>query len=247
MEKLIIGNWKMALGYQQSIELAKQLISQQPAQSLPAEVVVCPSPIALAAVAVILKETAIVLGGQDAIAAEAGAFTGATSLESLAELGCRYVLLGHSERRQFFGETDQSVNAKLRAVLERTTLKPVICVGEGLATRQAGQAEDKIRQQLSAVLADLIIANDRELIIAYEPIWAIGTGQTGTPEQAQAMHLIIRQELQNLNYSAGRIIYGGSVKPDNAASLLAMPDINGLLVGTASLSADSFWKIVFAQ
>ena len=173
--------------------------------------------------------------------------TGETSLESLVELDCRFILLGHSERRQFFNETDAIINAKLRAVIERTTIKPVVCLGEDLATRQFGQAEEKVSRQLQAVLAGIILPADRELIIAYEPIWAIGTGQTSTPEQAQAMHQFIRQELEQLGYPNNRLLYGGSVKPDNAASLLAMPDIDGLLVGGASLTADSFWPIVFAQ
>jgi triosephosphate isomerase len=126
-------------------------------------------------------------------------------------------------------------------------MKPVVCLGEDLATRQAGQAEEKVSRQLQAALAGIILPADRELIIAYEPIWAIGTGQTSTPEQAQAMQQFIRQELARLGYSNSRLLYGGSVKSDNAASLLAMPDIDGLLVGGASLVADSFWSIVFAQ
>ena len=247
MKKLIIGNWKMALGYRQSLELAESLVLSQPHRPLSADVVVCPSPVAISSVANILEGTPIFWGAQDAAEQTPGALTGETSLESLAELDCRFVLLGHSERRQFFNETDTIVNAKLRAVIERTTMKPVVCLGEDLATRQAGQAEEKVSRQLQAALAGIILPADRELIIAYEPIWAIGTGQTSTPEQAQAMQQFIRQELARLGYSNSRLLYGGSVKPDNAASLLAMPDIDGLLVGGASLAADSFWPIVFAQ
>lgn len=246
MKKLIIGNWKMALGYRQSLELAENLVLNQPHRPLSADVVVCPSLVAISSVANILEGTPLFWGAQDVNESVPGALTGATSLESLAELDCRFVLLGHSERRQFFNETDQLVNIKLRAILERTTLKPVICLGEDLATRQAGQAEEKISQQLRAALTGIARPIDRELIIAYEPIWAIGTGQSSTPEQAQAMHQFIRQELQNLGYMDSRLLYGGSVKPDNAANLLAMTDIDGLLVGGASLSADSFWSIVYA-
>lgn len=246
MKKLIIGNWKMALGYRQSLELAENLVLNQPHRPLSADVVVCPSLVAISSVANILEGTPLFWGAQDVNESVPGALTGATSLESLAELDCRFVLLGHSERRQFFNETDQLVNIKLRAILERTTLKPVICLGEDLATRQAGQAEEKISQQLRAALTGIAKPIDRELIIAYEPIWAIGTGQSSTPEQAQAMHQFIRQELQNLGYMDSRLLYGGSVKPDNAANLLAMTDIDGLLVGGASLSADSFWSIVYA-
>lgn len=246
MKKLIIGNWKMALGYQQSLELAENLLLNQPSRPLSVEIAVCPSSIALSSVANILEGTPIFWGAQDAAESTPGALTGATSLESLMELDCRFILLGHSERRQFFAETDQLVNAKLRAVLERTALKPVVCIGEDLATRQAGQAEEKISQQLQAALTDIIIPADRELIIAYEPIWAIGTGQSSTPEQAQLMHQFIRQALKNLGYTNCRLLYGGSVKPDNAASLLAMSDIDGLLVGGASLSAEDFWSIVYA-
>jgi triosephosphate isomerase len=126
-------------------------------------------------------------------------------------------------------------------------MKPVVCLGEDLATRQAGQAEKKVSHQLQSALAGITLPADRQLIIAYEPIWAIGTGQSSTPEQAQAMHQFIRQELTQLGYVDSLLLYGGSVKPDNAASLLAMPDIDGLLVGGASLSATSFWEIVFAQ
>lgn len=246
MKKLIIGNWKMALGYRQSLELAENLVLNQPHRPLSADVVVCPSLVAISSVANILEGTPLFWGAQDVNESVPGALTGATSLESLAELDCRFVLLGHSERRQFFNETDQLVNIKLRAILERTTLKPVICLGEDLATRQAGQAEEKISQQLRAALTGIARPIDRELIIAYEPIWAIGTGQSSTPEQAQAMHQFIRQELQNLGYMDSRLLYGGSVKPDNAANLLAMTDIDGLLVGGASLSAESFWSIVYA-
>jgi triosephosphate isomerase len=247
MKRLIIGNWKMALGYRQSLELAESLVLNQPHRPLLADVVVCPSSVAISSVANILEGTPIFWGAQDAAEPVPGALTGATSLESLAELDCRFILLGHSERRQFFAETDQMINVKLRAVLERTSLKPVVCVGEDLATRQAGQAEKKVSHQLQAALAGIALPADRQLIIAYEPIWAIGTGQSSTPEQAQAMHQFIRQELAQLGYVDSLLLYGGSVKPDNAASLLNMPDIDGLLVGGASLLATSFWEIVFAQ
>lgn len=246
MDKLIIGNWKMSLGYQASLELAQALKLQQPDSVANIEVVVCPSTVALAVVADILRGTALSWGAQEASSSIPGAFTGATSLESLAELDCSFVLLGHSERRQYFGETDQMVNAKLRAVLERTKLTPVVCLGEDLVIRQRGQAEESVRGQLQAALAGVIIPDGREVVIAYEPVWAIGTGQTSTPEQAQAMHQLIRQELDRFGCLGGRILYGGSVKPENAASLLAMPDINGLLVGGASLSAVSFWQIAIA-
>lgn len=247
MKKLIIGNWKMALGYQQSVALAEDLRQQQPSPVPPVEIVVCPSPVALSAVATILQDTAIICGAQNVAEQAPGVFTGETSLESLVELGCRFVLLGHSERRQFFHETDATVNAKLQAVIQRTTINPVVCLGEDLATRQANQAENKVRQQLHATLNGINLPADRQLIIAYEPIWAIGTGQTSTPQQAQAMHQLIRQELVQLGYTNNRLLYGGSVKPDNATSLLTMPDIDGLLVGGASLTATSFWSIILAQ
>ncbi|MBP8599850.1 triose-phosphate isomerase [Patescibacteria group bacterium] len=246
MHKLIIGNWKMALGYKESVTLAENLVLSQPYRPLLAEVGVCPSFVALSSVANILEGTAIFWGAQDATQFVPGPVTGGTSLESLVELDCRYVILGHSERRQLFGETDELVRLKLQAVLERTNLIPIVCVGETLAEREAGQAEEKVGGQLRAIFNSVVVPAGREVVLAYEPIWAIGTGKTSTPTQAEAMHHFIRQFLKELGIEGNRILYGGSVKPENAGQLLSQPNIDGLLVGGASLSADSFWSIVFA-
>jgi len=246
MHKLIIGNWKMALGYKESVTLAENLVLSQPYRPLLAEVGVCPSFVALSSVANILEGTAIFWGSQDATQFVPGPVTGGTSLESLVELDCRYVILGHSERRQLFGETDELVRLKLQAVLERTNLISIVCVGETLAEREAGQAEEKVGGQLRAIFNSVVVPAGREVVLAYEPIWAIGTGKTSTPTQAEAMHHFIRQFLKELGIEGNRILYGGSVKPENAGQLLSQPNIDGLLVGGASLSADSFWSIVFA-
>jgi len=246
MHKLIIGNWKMALGYKESVTLAENLVLSQPYRPLLAEVGVCPSFVALSSVANVLEGTAIFWGAQDATQFVPGPVTGGTSLESLVELDCRYVILGHSERRQLFGETDELVRLKLQAVLERTNLIPIVCVGETLAEREAGQAEEKVGGQLRAIFNSVVVPAGREVVLAYEPIWAIGTGKTSTPTQAEAMHHFIRQFLKELGIEGNRILYGGSVKPENAGQLLSQPNIDGLLVGGASLSADSFWSIVFA-
>ncbi len=244
MEKLIVGNWKMSLGYQASLALAQELKSL----AVPAnrQAVVCPSPVAVAQVAEILATSAVAVGSQNVAAALPGALTGETSLESLVEAGCRYIILGHSERRQYLAETDQIVHDKVQAVLERSQIIPIICVGEDLATRQAGQAEVWVEKQLRAALANLNQLALQRLVIAYEPIWAIGTGETSTPEQAEAMHQFIRQVVAGLGIASCQILYGGSAKPDNAVNLLAMPNIDGLLVGGASLTASSFAQIVNA-
>ncbi|HRT10915.1 MAG TPA: triose-phosphate isomerase, partial [Patescibacteria group bacterium] len=174
MHKLIIGNWKMALGYKESVTLAENLVLSQPYRPLLAEVGVCPSFVALSSVANILEGTAIFWGSQDATQFVPGPVTGGTSLESLVELDCRYVILGHSERRQLFGETDELVRLKLQAVLERTNLIPIVCVGETLAEREAGQAEEKVGGQLRAIFNSVVVPAGREVVLAYEPIWAIG-------------------------------------------------------------------------
>lgn len=242
MGKLIVGNWKMSLGYQASLLLAqdlKNLVIKSGHQ-----VVVCPSSVAVARVGEILRDSQVALGAQNVAAALPGAFTGETSVESLVEINCQYIILGHSERRQFLAETNQLVHDKLQAILERSQIMPIICVGEDLATRQAGQAEAWVKKQVEEALAGFDQTAGQRLVIAYEPIWAIGTGETSTPEQAEAMHQFIRQTVKALGIADCRILYGGSAKPENAASLLKMANIDGLLVGGASLTAESFAQIV---
>lgn len=190
------------------------------------------------------------ISAQDLYWEAEGAYTGEISATMLREAGCRYSLIGHSERRQFFGETDQTVNRKLKAALA-AGLTPIVCVGESLAEREAGKTEAVLRRQLTEGLAGLTEAAFSPIIIAYEPVWAIGTGRTATPEIAQQAHGFIRTQLAGLVSSVaaerGRILYGGSVKPDNISGLMAQPDLDGALVGGASLDPRSFAAIVRYQ
>jgi triosephosphate isomerase len=187
------------------------------------------------------------ISAQDLYWEKEGAYTGEVSAEMLREVGCRYTLIGHSERRQFFGETDESVNRKLQAALA-AGLAPIVCVGESLAERESGQTEAVLKRQLVGGLAGLTESDFSPIIVAYEPVWAIGTGRTATPEIAQQAHAFIRAQLAGQISRAAaercRILYGGSVKPDNIAGLMAQPDLDGALVGGASLDPASFAAIV---
>ena len=212
------------------------------------EVVIAPVFTALKTVSDRLEGSNIKIAGQDcAIQNDFGAHTGEVAPLMLKDAGCSHVIVGHSERRQFYGETDESVNRKTMAALA-AGLTAIVCIGEHLAERESGIAEDVVRKQLQGGLSGLT-ANDLErIIIAYEPVWAIGTGKTATPEQAQEMHGFIRKCIGNThgeNAAGGmRILYGGSVKPDNISTLMSQPDVDGALVGGASLEAESFAKIV---
>ena len=212
------------------------------------EVVIAPVFTALKTVSDRLEGSNIKLAAQDcAVQNDFGAHTGEVAPVMLKDAGCSHVIVGHSERRQFYGETDASVNWKSMAALA-AELRAIVCVGEHLAERESGRAEDVVRKQLEGGLSGLT-ANDLErIIIAYEPVWAIGTGKTATPEQAQEMHGFIRKCIGNThgeNAAEGmRILYGGSVKPDNISTLMSQPDVDGALVGGASLEAESFAKIV---
>lgn len=211
-------------------------------------VAVCPPFVSLAAVSEVIRNTPVRLGAQTMHEAENGAYTGEVSAEMLGAVGCRYVILGHSERRQLFGETDEGVNRKLQAALAHG-LVPMVCVGETLDERKAGDEEAVVGRQIAVALDGVAIDDAAKLVVAYEPVWAIGTGETATPEQAQAMHRFIRERLGNALGEAGReveLLYGGSVKPHNAADLFAQPDIDGGLIGGASLDAESFAAIVEA-
>jgi triosephosphate isomerase len=214
------------------------------------EALVCPPFTALHAVGGLLRGTPIGLGGQDVFYETQGAYTGAISSPMLRDVGCAYAIVGHSERRQIFGEGDALVNRKLRAALGHG-LRPILCVGETKPQRDAGQAESVVVAQVSAGLSDVDAAGLQNVVIAYEPVWAIGTGDTATPGDAQAMHATIRRTILEF-YGAGaadqlRIQYGGSVKPDNVDELMGQPDIDGALVGGASLTAESFLRIVGFQ
>ena len=210
-------------------------------------VAVCPPSIWLTEVAAVLKGTSVSLGGQNCHFEKEGAFTGEVAPAMLLEAGCQYVILGHSERRHGFGETDELLNKKAKAALA-VGLKVIFCIGELLAEREANQTEAVLDRQLTGGLAGLTAEQMASVVIAYEPVWAIGTGKVATPEQAQAAHAFVRGKIAKLfseNVAMAVLIqYGGSVKPDNAATLLNLPDVDGALVGGASLKADSFLAIV---
>ena len=247
MRRLFIaGNWKMNLDRAGAVALARDVAAG--ASSAPAvDLAVCPPSVYLDAVAGALQGSRVGLGAQNMYHEASGAFTGETSAAMLVDVGCRYVILGHSERRHILGETDKQVNLKARAALA-AGLIPIVCVGELLDEREKGQTAAVIGNQFIGSLADFSAAEMARTVIAYEPVWAIGTGKVATPEQAQEVHKDLRKLIQ-AQYNAEiaqqvRIQYGGSVKPSNAAELLSQPDIDGALVGGASLKASDFMGIV---
>jgi len=244
-QPLVAGNWKLNGTRSGVIALAESVA--RGITPVSAEVLVCPSHVHLADVLEIVGNTAIRLGAQDCSEFTAGAHTGETAAAMLIEFGCEYVIVGHSERRQQFAETDALVAIKAVAA-QQAGMIPVLCVGETLAQREAGQWQAVIGQQLDATLrADQ--CNPADLVIAYEPVWAIGTGKTATPEMAQEVHAMIRARLERIDDEVARrvrILYGGSVNPGNATELFAQPDIDGGLVGGASLQADDFLAICSA-
>ncbi len=238
--KLVVGNWKMNGDRSANAGLLGALKAAGPWS---AEVAVCvPAPY-LADTALALQGEAIVWGAQDCSAFESGAYTGEVSARMLAEFGCRYVLNGHSERRAMHAESDQLVAEKAKTALAHR-LTPIVCVGETLAERDAGRTDEVVKRQLSAVIHGLGHCIS-QIVVAYEPVWAIGTGKTATPEQAQAVHAVLRAQLKAATPHAPemKILYGGSVKADNAAILFAQPDIDGGLIGGASLNAADFAAI----
>lgn len=211
------------------------------------DVLVCPPEISLTTASEVLNDYDVYLGAQNVHYEDEGAFTGEVSTGMLKEVGCSYVIIGHSERREYFGETDKTVNAKVIKALS-DDLKPVLCVGESLAQRKKEVHKKMVKKQVQAALNSVKENNVSDVVIAYEPIWAIGTGETATPEQAQEMHEMIRSVLSELYdedaADAIRILYGGSMKPHNAEELLSQPDVDGGLIGGASLKADSFTDII---
>ncbi len=243
---IMAGNWKMHKTVGEAVDFVTRL-QKALGDWKETEAVVAPPFVALAPVAERLKGTRIALAAQNCFWEDQGAFTGEVSPLMLRDLGCRYVIIGHSERRAYFGETDETVNKKVKAALSHDLL-PIICVGESLEERERGDTFKIVERQIQAGLKGLDGAAPQTLVIAYEPIWAIGTGKTATPEQAQEMHAFIRGLVAAVFDSEGaekvRIQYGGSVKPDNVDELMAQPDIDGALVGGASLEVDSFARIV---
>jgi len=247
MKKLIVGNWKMngslasnevlLQGFQQGLEAQDQSVL----------VAVCASAPYLPQLQLLLGQGAIAWGAQDVSAHEAGAYTGEVSAAMLREFGCRYAIVGHSERRQYHAESDEVVAAKAQRALA-AGITPIVCVGETLAERDAGQTEAVVKRQLAAVIHTVGHCSS-EMVVAYEPVWAIGTGRTATPEQAQAVHHVLRAQVAAATANADKrvhILYGGSMNAANAASLLAMPDIDGGLIGGASLKVPDFLQIIRA-
>src|SRR5919201_3725349 len=234
--RLVAGNWKMHGSREQISGLLDEILKADAMAG--AQCAVCPPFPYLAQVAERLRGTPIAWGAQNVAEHAQGAYTGEVAAAMLAELGCRYVIVGHSERRQLYGESDAQVAAKFAAA-QAARLTPILCVGETLAEREAGSTERVVARQLDAVLGK---ASFGEAVLAYEPVWAIGTGRNATPEQAQAVHAFLRGKLN----ADVRILYGGSVKAQNAAAIFAMPDVDGGLIGGASLVADEFLAILRA-
>jgi triosephosphate isomerase len=253
-KKIVAGNWKMNLDRAKARELA-EAVAARSGEAAGVELVLCPPALYVETVGTALKlaggksPSGVALGGQNMHDKASGAFTGEVAPPMLVDLGCQHVILGHSERRTLFGETDATVNAKTKAALA-AGLTPIVCVGETLEEREGGRTDAVVTTQVRGSLAGLSPADLEKVVIAYEPVWAIGTGKVATPQQAQEVHGLIRSLLGSLSSSevAGkiRIQYGGSVKPDNAADLASQPDIDGALVGGASLKADDFLGIAKA-
>jgi triosephosphate isomerase len=244
-KQIVAGNWKMHKTHVEARAWAEEVVAGLRG-GLTREAVLCPPFTALPAVAEGLSGSSVSLGAQNVHWEDSGAYTGEISASMLVALGCLYVIVGHSERRQYFGETDATVALKLGAVAKAGMI-PILCVGETLEQRERDKTEAVVKAQLAGALGDWKVTNPGALVVAYEPVWAIGTGVTATREQAQEVHAKIRVHLSEAfgeATAAGmRILYGGSVKPDNASALLGSPDIDGALVGGASLKADSFLGI----
>ena len=245
---LIAGNWKMNKTANEAVDLIEEVKSLVGNQSS-VQVCVCPSFTSLAKASELVEESQLLLGAQDMNAEPSGAFTGEISAEMLRDLYVSFVILGHSERRQFFGETNHSVNKKILAAVENN-LKPIYCIGETLEEREAGKTLDVVGSQVREGLESFPSQSIENLVLAYEPVWAIGTGKTATDEMAQEVHAYIRKVLTDIfgesSASKIRILYGGSMKPENAAGLLAQEDVDGGLIGGASLTARAFSGIVEA-
>ena len=242
----IAGNWKMNLDRASAVALA-QGVAREAEGVRDVDLAVCPPSVYIDAVGRAIAGSKVALGAQNAYHEPKGAYTGEISAPMLCDLGCRYVILGHSERRHILGESSEDVNQKVHAALE-AGLRPIVCLGETLAQREGGQTLAVIRRQFDGSLSGLSGEQMDQVVIAYEPVWAIGTGKVATPEQAEEVHKLIRRLVSELydgaTADAMRVQYGGSVKPNNVEALMAEPDIDGALVGGASLEADLFAAIV---
>jgi triosephosphate isomerase len=249
MRKFVIaGNWKMHKTNTEAEQLA-EAIKGKTTSIEKTQMIICPPATALTTVSSVVKGSQIAVGAQNMYWEDQGAFTGELSSEMIKSTGATYVILGHSERRQYFSETDETVNKKALHAL-RTNLNPIVCIGESLEQREQGITNDVIDKQINGALKDVTADQMTRIILAYEPIWAIGTGKTATPDQAQDVHAFIRSKLQTMYDAATSnsviIQYGGSVKPTNASELLSQEDIDGALVGGACLEAESFSGIINA-
>ena len=242
---LLAGNWKMNLTLAQSVELARAV--KDAAASASGEVAVFVPFTAITVVAEVLRGSPVRLGGQDCHCEASGAFTGEISAGMLVDAGCQMTLIGHSERRKLFGETDEFVNKKLGAAL-KAGLTPVVCIGETLDERETQKTWRVLETQIAGGLKGFAPADLSKVVVAYEPVWAIGTGKTASPAQAQEAHNFVRQQLEKLHgksFASGvRVLYGGSVTAENVDTLMAQPDVDGALVGGASLKKDAFLRIM---
>jgi triosephosphate isomerase (TIM) len=246
-KKFIAGNWKMNTTVDEAVALAKALVAKMGTVA-DVDIAVCPPYISLKAVSDVVKGTSVKLGAQDVHWEAKGAFTGKVSCTMLKSVGVEYVIVGHSEQRQYFHETNETVNKKVKAVLSAGLL-PIVCVGETLDERKTGKLFSIIEAQTKGAFAGIAKADALKCTIAYEPVWAIGTGEVATPDQANEMHVFIRKQVAGTfgdtdTAAAMRIQYGGSMKPDNARALLALSDVDGGLIGGAALKADDFFGIV---
>ncbi len=244
--RMIAGNWKMNKTVGEAVSLAKQIVEGVPQASTP-DIVLCPPFTALSGVIEATSGSTVSVGAQNMHWETKGAYTGEISPEFLADMGCDWIIIGHSERRKYFAEVDGIVNKKLKAALA-FKLSPIVCVGETLEEREKGVTNEVVERQVSGALDGLASSDLEPLVIAYEPVWAIGTGKTASPDLANEVHTFIREVMGRLfdvsRASSTRILYGGSVTPDNIDGLIAMPDIDGALVGGASLRADHFVSII---
>ncbi len=243
--KLIAGNWKMYKTTAEAVALVSEI--RKGVAGAPGDTLVAPPFTALAAVVAAAKGSPVAVAGQNMHFEKEGAFTGEVSAPMLRDVGASHVILGHSERRQYFAETDEGVAKKTRVALD-SGLVPISCVGETLAEREAGRTMEVVGRQLDVILEAVSAEQAKTVVVAYEPVWAIGTGKVATPEQAQEVHAFVRSRIAAKHGKAVadvlRVLYGGSVKPDNVRGLMALPDVDGALVGGASLKADSFLKLV---
>ncbi len=242
----IAGNWKMYKTVSQAVDTARDLVKRV-AETGDVDIMIAPPFTALAPVWDVIRESNVALGAQNLFWEAEGAYTGEVSAAMLLSAGCRYAIIGHSERRQYFGETDETVNRRISAARENGLI-PVVCVGESESERETKKTYSVLDKQVKNGLKEIFVDDPDSLVIAYEPVWAIGTGKTATSKQAQEVHLFLRSLLESLYGNALaqsiRILYGGSVKPGNTAELMRMPDVDGALVGGASLDAKTFSEIV---